>query len=93
MWYLIGLAASLGLAIAAWRRDPRRAANPFEREVYGMEIRTHKAYALAGAAFAALFAAGLVWPNMPAVPILAVFAVFAILYWASFVRGASGEDE
>lgn len=93
MWHLIGLAASLGLAVLAWRRDPQRSGNPFERDVYGMERRTHQAYALAWLGFAGLFAAGLVWSNLPAVPILAVFAVLAILYCASFVRGASGEDE
>jgi len=31
--------------------------------------------------------------NTIAIPLLALYAVLAILYGASFVRGATGEDE
>ena len=93
MWNLIGLLASLALAAVAWRRSIRPAGNIFERDVYGMSPRTHRAYAATGLGFAVLFTVGIVWGAVPAVPILAIFAVIAILYASSFVRGASGEDE
>lgn len=93
MWNLIGLAASLGLALLAWRRVSRDTGNPFQRDFYAMGSGEHRGYAVAGLGFAALFAAGLMWSAVPTIPILAVFTVAAILYGASFVRGASGEDE
>ena len=93
MWNSIGVLAGLGLAFLAWRRSIRPAGNVFERDVYGMSASTHRAYAAAGFGFAALFAAGIFWSVVPTVPILAVYSVIAILYGASFVRGASGEDE
>lgn len=93
MWSAIGLVLALLLTGAAWRQSRRRPANFYETETYGMTRVTHRRYAAAGCAFAALFLIALAAPILPAVPILAVFAVIAILYGASFVRGASGEDE
>ena len=83
----------MGLAVTAWRRGQGGSANPYEREFYGMRPRAHRGYALAGLVFAALFAAGLIWSRVPVIAIWAVFTVVVVLYGASFVRGASGEDE
>lgn len=93
MWNLIGFLASLGLALLAWRLSSRPAGNVFESDVYGMSSRTHRAYAAAGLGFAVLFAAGIFRREVPTVPILAAYTVIAVLYGASFIRGASGEDE
>jgi hypothetical protein len=44
-------------------------------------------------AFVVLFVVGALYPRVPAVPLLAIYTVLFVLYGASFVRGASGEDE
>ncbi len=58
-----------------------------------MTQRSHRAYAAGALLFVALFAAALRYPALPAVPLFGAFAVVAILYGASFLRGATGEDE
>lgn len=93
MWIWIGIAASLAVAAAAWRRSRMRGGH-YDAGVYGMFPAIHRRYAYVAAAFLlyfvltlALHAVGL------AVAGLGVFTVVAILYGASFLRGASEEHE
>ncbi|HEY8297049.1 MAG TPA: hypothetical protein VIG32_03395 [Candidatus Baltobacteraceae bacterium] len=93
MWSLIGLVLALAIATLAWLRGRTLNATFYERDVYGMGASVHRRYAAASLIFALAFAAGVALPAVPAVPLLAVYTVVAILYLASFVRGATGEDE
>jgi len=92
MWVASGIVLSLALAIAAWLRSRASTTTYYEGEVYGMSHAAHRGYALTFAGFAAVLLAAPAWPAI-AVPALAVLAVAAILYGATFLRGASGEDE
>lgn len=93
MWDWIGAAlALLGAALAGWRAR-RPAASYYEAHVYHMTPRSHGRFAVLSLVFAVLFVVAALYPRLPGVPLLAVYAVFIILYGASFVRGASGEDE
>ncbi|MGZ3498221.1 MAG: hypothetical protein ACXWNK_05210 [Vulcanimicrobiaceae bacterium] len=93
MWSLIGAILALAVSGFAWQRSRSPKATFYERDVYDMTPAVHRRYAVASLAFAILFIVGAAWPRVPAVPLLAVYAVVAILYLASFVRGATGEDE
>lgn len=90
---ITGLVLALLAAAFAWRRSTLAPANYYERDVYGMTPRSHRRYALVMLVFAVAFALGYFVRALPAVIVMGVFAVVAILYAASFVRGASGEDE
>ena len=92
MWTAAGIAASIALAVFAWRRSFARQANYYAEEIYGMTPLAHRRYAVTGIVLAMLFAVAYGVP-LPVVPLLAVLAVVWILYAASFVRGFSGEDE
>jgi len=93
MWALIGLgSALLGAALAVWRLKARTASF-YEHEVYGMTRVSHLRFAQISSAFAVLFALCVFIPKLPAVAVLAAYAVLLILYAATFVRGAAGEDE
>ena len=89
----IGLLLSAALLIVATARSRGDGRSYYEGRLYDMTPGAHRRYAAAFAGFAALFAAGIVWRAVPAVPALAVFCVVAILYGATFIRGAIGEDE
>ncbi|HEY8313338.1 MAG TPA: hypothetical protein VIG51_04110 [Candidatus Baltobacteraceae bacterium] len=93
MWHLIGGFAALALTVVAWQRSRTPSSGFYERDVYAMTARTHRTYAVVNLAFAAVFFAAIPLHAIPVVPLLAVFTVIAILYLASFVRGATGEDE
>jgi hypothetical protein len=93
MWSLIGAILALAVSAVAWQRSRAKSRTFYEHDVYGMTPSTHRRYALASAGFAIVFIAGSLWPHVPTVPLLAAYTVVAILYFASFVRGASGEDE
>jgi len=59
-----------------------------------MTPRTHRAYALAGLAFALFFAGALALHRDAAgIAGLAAYAVLAIFYATSFLRGASDDDQ
>ncbi len=93
MWVVSGLVLSLGLAlVACWRRAARTGGH-YERDIYGMDAAAHSRYALAFSGFTTLFIAALFLPGFPVTPLLAVLAFVAIFYGATFLRGASGEDE
>ena len=93
MWAWIGAAlALLGTGIGIWRAR-RPALSYYEAHVYHMTSRSHVRFAAVSAAFAVLFVVGAVYPRLPAVPLLGIYTVLIVLYGASFVRGAAGEDE
>lgn len=68
-------------------------AQYYSREVYGMDARSHRRWAFAALGFILLFAISAVLGHAYDVMLAAAFAVIAILYFASFVRGYSSEDE
>jgi hypothetical protein len=80
------------LALVAWTRSKAAAGSYYESQVYGMGPKAHQGYALTFAGLALALLAAIMWPPL-ALPALAVFALVAILYGATFLRGASGEDE
>jgi len=107
MWVWSGFALSLVLAALAWWRSRARARTFYEDEVYGMGAAGHRKYALFFGVFSLVFLVELAIPgpyhfnnaasqlrgdlvNALALPAV---AVAAILYGATFLRGASGEDE
>jgi hypothetical protein len=75
------------------RRSRSSEASFYEREVYGVSAVSHRRFAWMSLAFVALFAASAWSAHLPAVPMLAVYTLALILYAATFVRGATGEDE
>jgi hypothetical protein len=100
MWVWSGFVLSLGLAALASWRSRARAQTYYEGEVYGMDSVAHRKYALVFAAAAAGFLLELAWPPPPGtlwawVPtgLATMVVLLGILYLATFVRGASGEDE
>ncbi len=93
MWAWIGAGLALaGTLLGAWRAR-RPALSYYESHVYHMTSRSHARFAAASMAFVVLFVVGALYPRVPAVPLLAIYTVLFVLYGASFVRGASGEDE
>jgi hypothetical protein len=92
MWAACGLVLALFSALFAWFRSTRATTNYYAGDVYGMSRATHRRYAFAAMAFAAVFAAALFVNEIPTVPLLAVFALIAILYFSSFARGFSDEE-
>ncbi len=93
MWNLIGAAVALFTTALAWRQS--RAPGGFYAEgVYGMGPSVHRRYALASLAFAIAFGIALaLHATFAGLVVLAVYAVVAILYYSSFVRGASDYHE
>ena len=84
------IVALLGALLAAWLR---RRHSFYATEVYAISDRTHRRFIFMSLAFAFVFAL-LAWRwQAAASALLAVYAVLSILYFSSFVRGASGEDE
>lgn len=93
MWAMIGLgSALLGAALALWR-SKSRAASFYEHEVYGMTRASHLRFAHISSAFAVAFTPCIFIPKLPTIAFLAVYSVLLILYAATFIRGATGEDE
>lgn len=84
---------SLALAAIAWRRS-RASGGFYDAGVYAMTPRSHRAYAVAGLAFALFFAVTLALHGEGAgIAGLAAYAVVAIFYATSFLRGASDDDQ
>jgi hypothetical protein len=93
VWSWIGAVLALAGTLLAASRAWRPGVSYYESQVYHMTRRSHLRFAAVSALFVLLFAAGGLEPRVPAVPLLAVYTVLIVLYGASFVRGASGEDE
>ncbi|HKU82148.1 MAG TPA: hypothetical protein VJP76_08265 [Candidatus Tumulicola sp.] len=92
MWSSIGIALAVALAAIAWRRS-RVPGGYYDAGVYAMTARIHRAYAIAGLAFALFFSAALALHRDGAgIAGLAAYAVVAIFYATSFLQGASDDD-
>lgn len=84
--------AAIGAALAF--RNARVTSHSFyATQVYNVTARGHMRFAWTSVSCAILFLIDRLSFNTIAIPLLALYAVFAILYGASFVRGATGEDE
>jgi len=92
MWVVSGLVLSVVLALVAWTRSKAASGTYYESQVYGMGPRAHQGYGLAFAILAIALLGAIMWSPL-ALPVLAILALIAILYGATFLRGASGEDE
>ena len=94
MWAWSGFVLSLGLALVAWARSRASSRTYYEGEVYGMDQTAHRRYALFFGAFSLVFLVlSQLRSDLVNVLALPAVAVGAILYGATFLRGASGEDE
>lgn len=92
MWSAVGLIlCAILLAIALWK-SRRATGSYYEREVYGMTPRTHRAYVSLSLLFAGAFAAAYFTAVIPVVPLLAAYALVFIFYFSSFARGFSDEE-
>jgi hypothetical protein len=93
MWCLVGLALSVFVALAAWRRSVAPGGF-YDLESYGMTPQTHRRYALGSLAFALYFLLAYVLrANTAGVAGLAAYALIAAFYATSFLRGAADYDE
>jgi hypothetical protein len=93
VWNWTGAGLALLGALVAGRLACRPAASYYEAHLYHMTPRSHGRFAVLSLGFAVLFVVAGLYPRLPGVPLLAIYTVLIILYGASFVRGASGEDE
>jgi len=89
----VGIALAACMAGVALAQSRGSDAQYYSREVYGMNARSHKKWAFAALGFVLLFALSAILHHDYDIMIAAAFAVIAILYFASFVRGYSSEDE
>jgi hypothetical protein len=92
MWSAAGLVLCVVVIVVSARKSKRAQGGYYEREVYGMTARTHRAYAAVSAIFAALFAASFAVSSIPVIPLLAAYALVFIFYFSSFARGFSDEE-
>ncbi|HET9096152.1 MAG TPA: hypothetical protein VFN37_05795 [Candidatus Baltobacteraceae bacterium] len=92
MWSGVGLVLCAIVIAVAIFKSRRGSGSYYEREVYGMTARTHRAYASLSALFAAAFAAAFFTSAIPAVPLLGAYALIFIFYLSSFARGFSDEE-
>lgn len=88
----MGLALCVIVIIVATVKSRRTSGSYYEREVYGMTSRSHRAYAVLSGAFALAFAAAFFLSVIPAVPLLGAYALIFIFYFSSFARGFSDEE-
>ena len=87
----MGLALALVVGGAAWHRSGS-SGGYYDHEVYGMDRRVHRQYALASFLFAGCFAAAYALRlGTAAVAALALYVLIALFYGTSFLRGASDE--
>lgn len=94
MWVWSGLVLSLLLAAVAWWRSKAPAPTYYEEEVYGLTALSHRRWAGLFAILALAAAVTATWARgAGALALLSALTLAGILYGASFVRGASGEDE
>ncbi len=92
MWSAVGLVLCMLLIAVALRKSKRTRGSYYEREVYGMTARTHRAYIVLSVVFLALFAASYFAGGIPAVPLLGAYTLVFIFYFSSFARGFSDEE-
>jgi hypothetical protein len=92
-WAWVGLGCALLGSYLALLRSKASARSFYEQEVYDMTPTSHRRFAQASLGFAAFFAISTLTPKIPAIPVLAMYTLILILYAATFVRGATGEDD
>ena len=88
----MGLVLCAIVIAVAFLKSRRADGSYYEREVYGMTARTHRAYAWLSALFAAVFAVAFFLSFIPVVPLLGAYALIFIFYFSSFARGFSDEE-
>jgi hypothetical protein len=94
MFVWSGCVLSLVLAAVAWSRSRAPVRSYYEGEVYGLTARTHRRWAGLFALLALAAALTAIWARGAGeIPLLSALALAGILYGATFLRGASGEDE
>lgn len=84
--------AAIG-AVLAYRNARVTSRSFYATQVYNVTARGHMRFAWTSLSCAIVFLIDRLFFNTIAIPLLALYAVLAILYGASFVRGATGEDE
>ena len=84
--------AAIG-AVLAYRNARVTSRSFYATQVYNVTARGHMRFAWTSLSCAIVFLIDRFFFNTIAIPLLALYAVLAILYGASFVRGATGEDE
>lgn len=91
VWSWIGFSLAVALATVAWYRS-RASGSYYDADVYAMTGRTHRAYAVAGLAFALFFVVTLAlhWDGA-GIAGLTAYAVVAIFYATSYLQGASDD--
>jgi len=92
MWNSAGLLLCGIVITVAALKSKHGKAGYYEREVYGMTARTHRAYAALSLAFCGLFTAGYFVSGIPVIPLLGAYALVFIFYFSSFARGFSDEE-
>lgn len=92
MWSGAGLALCCIVFAVAALRSKRGGGSYYEREVYGMTPRTHRAYMTLSLLFAAAFAGSYFASGVPVIPLLGAYALIFIFYFSSFARGFSDEE-
>ena len=91
MCMLLSVVAALAFAAFAFYRSTR-AGGYYDGAIYNMQPRTHRLYALVGAALAALIAmAYTVRAQTLAFGLDAALTIVAVFYLTSFLRGAHEE--
>jgi hypothetical protein len=78
--------------LVAALKSKRGRAGYYESEVYGMTTRSHRAYLVLSAVFAALFIAAYFSSGIPVIPLLGAYALVFIFYFSSFARGFGDEE-
>lgn len=92
MWNGAGLVLCAIVMLVATIKSKRGNAGYYEREVYGMTARSHRAYVVLSGAFAAAFIVGYFVSGIPVIPLLGAYALVFIFYFSSFARGFSDEE-
>lgn len=89
----MGLVAALTLAAIAWWRGARPEGF-YDAGVYAMTARSHRRFTVVSLAFALFFAIALeLRLDGAGIGGFAIYAIVAAWYGASFLRGASNDDE
>jgi hypothetical protein len=93
MWAIVGLVLAMAGAVYGEVRSRSREPGYYESQVYEMTALSHRRFAIASIAFAGAFALVFAIPVVPVLPVLGAYVVLLVLYFSSFVRGATGDDE
>jgi len=90
---VMGIALAACMAGVALTQSRRPDAQYYAGEMYGMNARAHQRWGFLALGFIVLFGVSAALGHAYDVMLGAGFAVIAILYFASFIRGYTSEDE